>query len=308
MKIARYLDSRAHKDLWSVRPDETLHNFADALSSHAVGALTVLDDGKALVGIISERDLVQAVAEHGAKSLEMTVADFMTREVKTCSFEDDMLQVLEMMNACRIRHIPVMKDGRPSTIIGIREFDAACQELKELALTDALTGIPNRRHFISTLNKGIERHRRNNAPLSVAVLSLDVCQRNNGDFAENECDDLLVWLAQLLTTQFRTYDDIGYLGDKKFAVLFSNSDIQEAEVACERLRRAVRREEATTRYGDIPVTVSQGLTSIHGYRVSGEEFAHVAEDLLSEALTTGCGRIISRSYLMVTNSGVSFSV
>lgn len=308
MKISSYLETRAHKDLWSIRPDETLHNFAAALRNHAVGALTVLGNGGALVGIISERDLVQAVAEHGARSLEMTVADFMTSKVITCSPEDDMLQTLEMMNANCIRHIPVMQDGRPSTIIGIREFDAACQELKELALTDALTGIPNQRHFMTTLTRDIERHRRNNSPFSVAVLSLDCCQGDIGDVAQDVGDDLLVWLAQLLMKQFRSYDGIGRLGDEKFAVMFPNSSIQEAEAACERLGRAVRREEATTRYGDIPVTISQGLTSIHRYRVPEQELLDVADVLLSEAKTNGRDRIISRSYLMVTDRGVSFSV
>lgn len=307
MKIASYLETRAHKDLWSIRPDETLHNFADALHNHGVGALTVLCDRGALAGIISERDIVQAVAKHGARSLEMTVADFMTSEVITCSLEDDMLQTLEMMNANCIRHIPVMKEDRPSTIIGIREFDAACQELKELALTDALTGIPNRRHFMTTLTRDIERHRRNNAPFSLAVLSLDCYQGDIGDSAQDVGDDLLVWLAQLLMKEFRTYDGIGRLGDEKFAVMFPNSSMQEAEAACERLGRAVRREEATTRYGGMPVTISQGLTSIHRYWVPEEEFLDVAETLLSEAKTTGRGRIISRSYLLVTDSGVSFS-
>lgn len=308
MKIAKHLASRAHKELWSIRPDETLLGLALALREHAVGALTVLDEGGMLVGIVSERDLVRACAEHGNAMMEMAVAEFMTREVVTCSPEDDMLQTLEMMNANCIRHIPVMKQGRPSTIIGIREFDAACQELKELALTDALTGIPNRRHFTTTLNKEIERHRRNNAPLSVAMLSLDVCQGVNCDFAQDAGGDLLVWLAQLLTKQFRTYDGIGRLGDEKFAVMFPNSDIHEAEAACERLGRAVHREDATTRYGDFPVTISQGLTSIHRYRVSGEEFMDVADTLLSEAQTSGRNCVVARTYLSVIDRGVSFSL
>ncbi len=308
MKIANYLETRAHQDLWSIRPGETLYSFADELCNYSVGALTVLDDEGSLLGIISERDLVRAIAEHGAKSLQMTVADFMTCKVVTCSPEDDMLQTLELMNTYGIRHMPVMKEGRPWTIIGLREFDAACQELKELANTDALTGIPNRRHFISVLSKDIERHRRNESPLSLAALSLDCCQKNGNGFDREAGDDLLVWLAQLLAKEFRTYDSIGRLSDETFAVMFSNSDIQEAEAACERLGRAVRREEAMTRYGGVPVTISQGLTSIHRYRVSANEILDVADALLTEAKNTGRNRINSRSYLLVTDSGVSFSV
>ncbi len=278
------------------------------MCNYAVGALTVLDDEGSVLGNTSERDLVRAIAEHGAKSLQMTVADFMTCKVVTCSPEDDMLQTLELMNAFGIRHMPVMKEGRPSTIIGLREFDAACQELKELASTDALTGIPNRRHFMSALSKDIERHRRNSSPLSLAIVSLDCCQKNGNNLAHEAGDELLVWLAQLLATEFRTYDGIGRLSDETFAILFPNSDLQAAEAACERLGRAVRREEAVTKYGGVPVTISQGLTSIHRYRVSADEILDVAEALLAEAKNTGRDRIKSRSYLMVTNSGVSFSV
>lgn len=308
MKIAKHLASRARKELWSTRPDETLPSFATILRDRSVGALTVLDEDGILIGIVSERDLVRACAEHGSAMMELTVGEVMTSEVVTCSLEDDMLETLEMMNACHIRHIPVMKEGRPLTMIGIREFDAACRELKELASTDPLTGIPNRHQFMLTLNKEIERHRRINAPLSVAMLNLNWTNENTGDIEEGASNDLLVWLAEILTKEFRTYDGLGRVGDEKFAVMFPNSAIHEAEAACERLGRAVRREEATTRYGDFPVTISQGLTSIHRYRVSGEEFLGVADSLLSEAQTAGCIGVVARSYLTINDEGVSFAV
>lgn len=308
MKIADYVDSRAHSGLWSIRPEETLHSFASALRARTVGALTVLDDNGTLVGVVSERDLVAAFAEHGGASEGMTVADFMTRKVITCTPEDDMLETLELMNERRIRHIPVVVKGRPTTMISIREFDAACQELKELASTDALTGVPNRRHFMTTLDKEIQRHRRFNAPLAVAMLDLDKFKRINDNYGHDAGDDVLVWFARLLTKHFRTYDGIGRLGGEEFAVIFPNSDINDAAAACERLGRIVRREEAPTSSGDLRVTVSQGLTSIHGYQVPGRELLKTADTLLYEAKDTGRDRVVSRSHLTMTDRGVSFAV
>lgn len=308
MKIADYVDSRANTDLWSIRPDRTMFDFAMALRKHTVGALTVLDDAGALVGVVSERDLVAAFAEHGGAAEGMTVADFMTHKVITCTPDDDMLETLELMNAKRIRHIPVMSGGRPLTMISIREFDAACHELKELASTDALTGVPNRRHFMTMLDKEIKRHRRFNAPLAVAMLDLDRFKRINDDYGHDAGDDVLIWFARLLTKQFRTYDGIGRLGGEEFAVIFPNSEIHDAAAACERLGRAVRREEAPTSSGDIRVTVSQGLTSIHGYLVPGRELLKTADVLLYEAKGAGRDCVVSRSHLTVTDRGVSFAI
>lgn len=304
MKIADYVKSRALTELWSIHPDETLLSFATMLREHAVGAMTVLDDNGALVGVVSERDLVAAFAEHGGASVSMTVADFMTREVITCAPEDDMLDTQELMNANGIRHIPVMKAGRPTTMISIRDFDTACRELKELAATDALTGVPNRRHFMSTLDKEIQRHRRFNAPLAVAMLDLDHFKRVNDNYGHDAGDDVLVWFARLLTMQFRTYDGVGRLGGEEFAVILPNSCIKDAAAACERLGRAVRRNEAPTSAGDLRVTVSQGLTSIHGDILPGRELLKTADALLYEAKTSGRDRVVSRPYLEVTDSSV----
>lgn len=308
MKISDYLDTRAETELWSIRPEATLLDFAAALKEHAVGALTVLDDNGSLVGIASERDLVAAFAEHGGATVGMAVADFMTREVITCTPADDILEILEMMNARRFRHIPVMKAGRPSTMIGIREFDVACTELKDLAATDALTGVPNRRHFMSVLEKEIQRHRRFNAPLSVVMLDLDRFKRVNDTYGHDAGDDVLVWFARLLTKQFRTYDGIGRLGGEEFAVIFPNSDIRDATEACERLGRSVRRSEAPTSAGDLRVTVSQGLTSIHGDLLPGRELLRTADTLLYEAKTAGRDRVIARSHFTATDGGLSIAV
>lgn len=307
MKIAHYLDTRTHTALWSIRPDRSVLELTTALHERAVGALTVLGEDDALVGIVSERDLVAAFAKHGAAVADLTVADLMTREIITCAPEDDMLETLEMMNANRIRHIPVMKDGRASTMIGIREFDAACSELKELVWTDPLTGVPNRSHFLSTLDKEIQRHRRFNAPLAVAKLDLDRFQGIKDDYGDATGDDVLVWFAQLLSKEFRTYDGIGRLSDEGFAVILPNSDILDATAACERLGRVVSRDEAPTSSGYLNVTISQGLTSVHGYQVPGPELLNTAETLLSEAKATGPNRVIARSHLTVTDRGVSFA-
>jgi CBS domain-containing protein len=79
----------------------------------------VSEDGDHVVGIISERDVVRGLAEHGAELLDMKVADLMTKNVKTCSPEDDLKHVMTEMTRSRIRHLPVTEDGRMCGIVSI---------------------------------------------------------------------------------------------------------------------------------------------------------------------------------------------
>jgi len=296
MKIANYLETRAQLKLWSIRPGESLFCFADVLRERGVGALTVLDDWGVLVGVVSERDLVAAFAEHFCATQDMTVADIMTREVITCTPKDDMLETLEKMNKHNIRHIPVMKNGRPVTMISIREFDAACRELKDLALNDALTGIPNRRHFLSTLEKEILRHRRFGVSLTVAVMDLDRFENINEIYGREAADEALIWFARLLTEQFRTFDGVGRLDGQEFGVIFPNTGLGDATEACERLSRAVRTNEAPTSAGDIRLTVSQGVTTIDGELIATRDLITKAEALLYEAKTSGRDLVMAEPY------------
>ncbi|WP_210414048.1 CBS domain-containing protein [Luteithermobacter gelatinilyticus] len=114
--IVRNILQRKGSEVISVAPDISLHEMAKVLRENKIGAVLVLESDKRLVGVISERDLVIAVAKHGGAVLESPVRDFMTEGVYTCSPDDDIKAVLEKMTARRIRHLPVVED---SNIVGI---------------------------------------------------------------------------------------------------------------------------------------------------------------------------------------------
>ena len=86
------------------------------LRERGVGALVVTDPSGSLAGIISERDVVRVLGEHGATALDMSVADVMSTAVTTCVEATTIDTLMSLMTERRIRHVPVMDDG---TLVGM---------------------------------------------------------------------------------------------------------------------------------------------------------------------------------------------
>lgn len=103
----------------SIRPDATVFDASRALRSHGVGALVVSSDSRRVEGILSERDIARALAEHGATAVGLEVRDLMTRDVRTCEPGDTVDELAAVMTEYRIRHLPVVEDGELAGMISI---------------------------------------------------------------------------------------------------------------------------------------------------------------------------------------------
>ena len=103
----------------TIRPSETIGAAVGELISRNIGALVVSEDGKSVDGIISERDIVHALADHGADLLRRHVADVMTRKVINCEPSDSIEKLMAEMTNRRIRHFPVVQDGKLCGIVSI---------------------------------------------------------------------------------------------------------------------------------------------------------------------------------------------
>ncbi len=114
----------------TIRPDVLIADVVDTLKAKRIGVLVVSQTGDDIAGIVSERDIVNGLAEQGASLLDQPVDTIMTRQVKTCSPDDTVTFVMEMMTDRRIRHIPVLRDGALVGIVSIG--DAVKFRLQEL--------------------------------------------------------------------------------------------------------------------------------------------------------------------------------
>lgn len=104
----------------------------EMLVEHHIGAAVVTDDSGAVEGIVSERDVVLALRDGGPGTREVTVGQIMTADVMTCVPEDDTETLARTMTEKRVRHLPVLVDGRLAGIVSIG--DIVKQRLDELQL------------------------------------------------------------------------------------------------------------------------------------------------------------------------------
>ncbi|HEX6917814.1 MAG TPA: CBS domain-containing protein [Phycicoccus sp.] len=118
MRIADVV-RRKGSDVVTVRSDATVTELLELLAQHKIGAVVVSDDGTGVHGIVSERDIVRHLQTDGAALLQAPVAQIMTAEVHTCSLEDHIEELAEAMTERRIRHVPVVADGRLHAIVSI---------------------------------------------------------------------------------------------------------------------------------------------------------------------------------------------
>ena len=118
MKVAAILKAKgAHVE--TTPPDTSLYTVVWDLKRKGIGAFVVTDDGTTVLGMISERDIVHGLAEHGTKLLAIPVSQAMTSPVVTCTPEDSVTAVMARMTRYRVRHLPVVEDGRLAGIVSI---------------------------------------------------------------------------------------------------------------------------------------------------------------------------------------------
>lgn len=137
MHVRAILDEKG-RNVLTIRPDATLHDAARMLQENRIGALVVLGLNEQIKGILSERDIVNAVAKHGADALAKTVSTVMTSNVHRCGEDATIDQVMSLMSDKRCRHIPVETNGKLAGMISIgdavksriREIEFEAQEIK----------------------------------------------------------------------------------------------------------------------------------------------------------------------------------
>lgn len=140
MLVRQILRSKGNDSVLSIRPDATVADAARVLSERRIGCLVVSRDGETLEGIISERDIVREMGMRGVGCFQEAVAEMMTRDVVTCSCDDQATDVVTQMTEGRFRHLPVLDGGRMIGLISIGDVVKA--RLSELSMEkDALEGM-----------------------------------------------------------------------------------------------------------------------------------------------------------------------
>ena len=118
MKVASILKSKGGRVV-TMRPDSSITSVIQRMKLERIGAIVISADGERIDGIVSERDIVYGLADQHGDLLALKVSDVMTREVITCTPDDQIKHVMARMTHSRIRHVPVVDGGRLLGIVSI---------------------------------------------------------------------------------------------------------------------------------------------------------------------------------------------
>lgn len=142
MSIAQILSGKGHKVI-TTTPERSLHETAQLMAQHGIGAIIVSGVSGGIAGILSERDIMRAISQHGAGALEQRVSSYMTRNVVTVEPNATVHYVMHRMTSGRFRHMPVLRNGELIGIVSIgdlikhrlAELEEEQQALKEYIAT-----------------------------------------------------------------------------------------------------------------------------------------------------------------------------
>jgi diguanylate cyclase (GGDEF)-like protein len=173
------------------------------------------------------------------------------------------------------------------------ELEQKNKMLEKLALTDPLTGLPNRRAMDRLSERELRRRDRYPSPLSLGLIDVDHFKQINTVHLLPGGDKVLVELARCLGASLRGVDFLGRIGGEEFLVIAPETDEEGANVLGERIRANVEKHVFTYKEDNIHVTVSVGMSvAEEGARADYEQMKHVAAAALAEAKRTGRNRCV----------------
>ena len=121
MSVERILSEKGDAVV-TIEPDRTLADVARLLSEKRIGAVVVSDERRTVLGIISERDIVRALAKENAEVLQRPVSQYMVAKPMTCTRAASVNELMEMMTNRRFRHVPVVEDERLVGMVSIGDI------------------------------------------------------------------------------------------------------------------------------------------------------------------------------------------
>jgi len=179
----------------------------------------------------------------------------------------------------------------------LHELEQKNHILEKMALTDALTGLPNRRAIDLIARKELLRRTRSPAPIAVGLIDADHFKDINSAYLLSGGDHTLTWLGKMLHATVRASDSIGRVGGEEFMVVAPDTDAAGAETLAERLRTTVERQDTVYNGRSIRITVSVGFAVAEPATAVGyDQLREVAAAGLAEAKMRGRNRSVIKVF------------
>ena len=182
--------------------------------------------------------------------------------------------------------------GRMLTYSDITDIVRHAEELERLATTDGMTGIYNRRHFMTLADIEWSRSRRYGRPLSFLMIDIDYFKSINDRFGHEVGDQMIVHLTKLASACKRDSDVLARIGGEEFGLLLPETDLDQAQLVAERMRREVAQNPLTAEPDRIATTISIGV-ALRAEDMSGiADLMKDADQALYDAKSSGRNRVV----------------
>lgn len=287
------------------QPEEfigALHEFLDGLPvpvwmSNWVGELVFVNAAwREFVGDSDSADSPDAMRAEDRSQIQRIISDAVSRNEPFQSElqlrrADGQYRWLECLSS-PWRALDGSFEGLIGMCMDLTERRHREEQLAYMATHDSLTGLPNRRMFESSLSRSVARARRG-TPSVLMMIDLDNFKTYNDVLGHLEGDQALINFSLLLRKHVRSGDLLARIGGDEFAVLFEQTDVEEAKAVAERMRAAACGEEFVTRSRELELSISAGLVPVDGSLEARAAF-DLADLAMYAAKEQGRDRVVVR--------------
>ncbi len=166
------------------------------------------------------------------------------------------------------------------------------EEIFRLSTVDGLTQVFNRRYFMETIDRELNRARRYDRPLGLLIFDIDFFKKCNDNFGHRAGDFVLRRMAELVTARARKVDVVSRYGGEEFAVILPEVDLKGASLFAEKIRKLVEEEAFTFEGRKIPVTISIGVAELETAVATADDMIQIADRRLYLAKTGGRNQVV----------------
>ncbi|NVN88722.1 MAG: diguanylate cyclase [Rhodopseudomonas sp.] len=228
-----------------------------------------------------------------AQAVAVNLDDYVARRLAWVRSGDNKPMDLTMADGKVLRcHLAILPGGGRMLIYSdVTDIVRNAEDLERLATTDGMTGIYNRRHFLTLADREWTRTRRYGRPLSFLMIDIDNFKSINDSFGHQIGDEMIVHLANLASGCKRNCDVLARIGGEEFALLMPDTDLPQAQAAAERLRRDVAASSLVAAPHSIPATVSIGVATSERAMNDVSDLMKAADQALYDAKRAGRNRV-----------------
>lgn len=178
----------------------------------------------------------------------------------------------------------------------LKEQNELVKKLEQLANTDSLTGVWNRRYFLIRANQEINRSQRYNLPFSLLLIDIDHFKKVNDTYGHNIGDEVIISMTKIVFKHLRQVDCFGRLGGEEFVILLPETDIEQAVIVAERIRANINNQSITVDNKQLYITVSIGVASYNLVDLVIDSIIQRADQAVYQAKNQGRNRVIVNIY------------